>query len=283
MNRWLNPSWLTYQVVSRATRYRMRWYFRHIHPWLTPAHVELKMEDGQILHLQPKYDNLQASVYLDAGAYRYESHVIDWFNRNLHSGMSVMEIGAHIGFHAIQMCRLVGPQGTALLIEPDPHNFTQLTRNIADNNIHWARCINLAIDEQAGEIEFFSSFDGGRGSLIHNQLADRSSTHVQTVTVDHLLNEQQMQQVDLLLMDIEGAECKFPVSAAESLSQHRIRAIICEFHPQKIRDFGYDAEKFVQQIASHGYAVMTLNRRGEEIPYVSDPTLERSHLIFKVQ
>jgi FkbM family methyltransferase len=47
-----------------------------------------------------------------------ERPLLEWFRRNVRPGETWMDIGAHYGYTAIALCRLVGPSGLVVAFEP---------------------------------------------------------------------------------------------------------------------------------------------------------------------
>src|SRR3954465_4692650 len=47
-----------------------------------------------------------------------ERPLLDWFRRNVSPGETWIDVGAHYGYTAIALCRLVGPTGRVVAFEP---------------------------------------------------------------------------------------------------------------------------------------------------------------------
>src|SRR5258708_39029477 len=47
-----------------------------------------------------------------------EKPLLDWFQRNVRPGETWIDVGAHYGYTAIALCRLVGRRGRVLAFEP---------------------------------------------------------------------------------------------------------------------------------------------------------------------
>ena len=68
---------------------------------------------------------------------------LDWLTRWVRPGMTILELGASVGAHALWMCHEIGPQGHAVLFESDPLRRRILRQNLAANGMGMA----LAPDE----------------------------------------------------------------------------------------------------------------------------------------
>lgn len=138
-------------------------------------------------------------------------------------GKVVFEVGAHIGYHAMQFAQLVGEAGAVYAFEPNTFNRERFQLNLTKNT-DLAKIIKLydvAVSDCEGQIEFnFSSnVDDGKssGSFIrgahtpyqeefYDDIGFKKMT-VKTVSLDHasaLLNINNIPY--LIKIDVEGAE-----------------------------------------------------------------------------
>ncbi len=161
---------------------------------------------------------------------RYESEITAAFFRHCRPGMTVFDIGAHAGYHTILLAKLCGASGHVHAFEPVPENVECLWETLRLNQLKNVRVHQLAISDREGEAEFRSSgvFDGfaclTRGG--HGR-CERLTTHSQILTVrtadlDTFCIKFGIVQVDLIKMDIEGAEM---------LALHGMSQILRRQHP----------------------------------------------------
>lgn len=103
-----------------------------------------------------------------AGA--YEPELVAMLKRALRPGMTVLDMGANIGYFSAIAAALVGPSGRLHAFEPAPSCFGQLERNLVA--FPWARAHDVAIADQAGMARFHFSDNGnesGWGSLLDDE------------------------------------------------------------------------------------------------------------------
>jgi FkbM family methyltransferase len=152
---------------------------------------------------------------------------------------SIIDCGANIGIETLKF-RLWYPKATIIALEPDFDNFALLQRNTAflDRVIVkragvWSR--NAVLRVRAG--------DSHQESTVHEDLGtvgDIPGVAVEAVTLDGLLDDYKWPDVDILKIDIEGAELELFQNSAQWI--HRVNAIIIEAHDAKRR--GSTAELF---------------------------------------
>ncbi len=77
----------------------------------------------------------------------------DYFNvlkQNIHTGDTVVDIGANIGYYTLLMSNLVGNGGKVFAFEPEPKNFEILQKNLELNQIKNVIVEQKAVSEFSG-------------------------------------------------------------------------------------------------------------------------------------
>ena len=67
---------------------------------------------------------------------RTERPLLDWLAENVKPGETWLDVGAHYGYTAIALSRLVGPTGRVFAFEPTPATFAQLVANVMLNGFN---------------------------------------------------------------------------------------------------------------------------------------------------
>jgi FkbM family methyltransferase len=163
--------------------------------------------------------------------------VLEFLRRELRPGDVVVDIGAHVGVHALtaaaHLRRLGG--GTVVAFEPARDSAAKL-RAAARNRVE-VTVIQAALGAEPGTAELradpaYDPFDAGVRSL-HGQGA-----RVQTVpvtTFDTWADETRLDRLDLVKLDVEGAELAALQGLAASLRRLRPRLLVVEVK-QRILD-----------------------------------------------
>lgn len=125
-------------------------------------------------------------------------------------GAIVLDVGANIGAVACWLARRVGGSGRVVVFEPDTSNLAVLRRNIELNAIKNVWIVERGAWAHEGELEFLAG--GGYTSSFcrTNYVADHPERYrpvrVPVTTIDVEVGRFQLPRVDLIKMDIEGAE-----------------------------------------------------------------------------
>jgi FkbM family methyltransferase len=118
-------------------------------------------------------------------------------------GGVAVDAGAFIGRHTLAYARAVGPQGRVVAVEPLPANFRLLSRNVERNGYRQVACVRCALGREEGTAQLSYERETSTASLV------RDLPHKISViqhTLGHVLQELGISRIDLLKLDVEGAE-----------------------------------------------------------------------------
>ena len=143
-------------------------------------------------------------------------------NINLEEGTFV-DIGSHIGKYTSKIGRKKGTQVISIELMSD--NFKVLKRNSALNNLNNVILLNVGCSDKDGKVEVFSPKNGN--STVGNSLISNSSSRriglLEVKKLDSIVRELNIKRVDLIKIDVEGAEYEVFNGALETLKK---------FHPK---------------------------------------------------
>jgi FkbM family methyltransferase len=158
-----------------------------------------------------------------------------YFNRTIKPGWTVIDVGSNLGYYALLASRLVGSHGRVFAFEPTPTTYGALLKNIALNQSHNVRPYQAALSDSCGRISVLENVQDD-----YNRIASRGETgshQVPCLTLDTFLKEQQVGRVDLIKVDIEGAEHKFLRGARRTIERYR-PIIAIELNPKALSVYG---------------------------------------------
>lgn len=188
----------------------------------------------------------------------HEPHVSSLFCSLLKNGMTVIDVGALIGYYTLLAAKRVGNCGKVLAFEPSPTAFSLLLKNIKINNWNNVRAFKYAVSDKNGK----KTFDLSRLSFAHTKSFD--TIVVNTVSIDSFLHSLSIEDVDLVKIDVEGAELEVLRGMKRILSQGKVK-IICEVHPGRLSSLGYSTEDVENILKEYGYKIYLIGKK-ELIP-----------------
>lgn len=138
-------------------------------------------------------------------------------------GWAVLDLGANIGMYAVRVAKMVGDNGRVIAVEPHPRNYSLLLRNLSQNMLRNVLPHNAAVSDHEGTSLLFLSGLSSLHSLMKQ--SQTQSLAVRTVTVDKLVEESGT-EVNLIKIDVEGAELLVLKGAKRTLQRPGVRFVI---------------------------------------------------------
>jgi FkbM family methyltransferase len=155
----------------------------------------------------------------------------------------IVDLGANIGLATLFLAdRFRGARHVC--VEPNPANVAVLRANGSFLGERLT-IVEGAASARSGEARFADSNWSGGGHLVENGASSRA---VRCVTVDEILSTFGLEAIDILKVNIEGAEKEMFSRAPAWLS--KVGCIMIELHN------GYSADDFRADVAPHGFRVL---------------------------
>ena len=209
-----------------------------------------------VLFLNQSDAAVSAPIALDF----FEQTELALFRKTIQPGMTVVDIGANLGLYTVIAGKLVGPNGKVFACEPEPSNFALLKKNVEANKLSNVVLFDIAVSEKAGEVELFLHHNNkGSPSLATWSEKKTPSRRVRTDTLDNLLSAYGSPAVDVIKMDIEGAEERALRGMSETIARSPRLVLFSEFFPKRIEAVSKrPAESFLQGLLDKGFTLETL-------------------------
>ena len=192
-----------------------------------------------------------------------------FFRYRPRAGDVVVDVGAGMGEELPALCRSVAPGGRVIAVEAHPFTYEGLVRAISLNRL--ANCVPVAaaVSDQTGTATISDLDDPDLNSTLPRALLTRAPVHVPAVTLDDLARRMSIERVDLLTMNIEGAERLAIRGMNRVLHQTRNVVIAChDFLAAETGDGSFATrDLIVDALRSAGFDVVT---RDDERGFVGD-------------
>lgn len=199
----------------------------------------------------------------------------------LPTGAVFVDVGANWGYFSLIAASRVGTDGRVLALEPDPRLLTMLQANIRHNGFGQVTALGVAAADRQREVELVG-FDWSTGNFGLSRIAGPRETGrgprfaVPADSLEQILGRHRVESVDLLKMDIEGAESFALEGLRPMLKTSRIRRLLIELHPDQLAAFGTDPEHVVEPLLAAGYRGYEIDARrtGRPVPLASARALD---------
>ncbi|MCY3575155.1 MAG: FkbM family methyltransferase [Chloroflexi bacterium] len=233
---------------------------------IRPAHVALhRLASGLILPGLERASDFKTIAddpfwfRLELLTRRLESDTRRVLERLTAPGMVALDIGAHIGYHTRLLARLVGNTGRVIALEPHPGIFQTLRHNTRD--LSNTTALQLAVADKPGSAELHDYLMMSASSSLHydetlarqqqaqmgaDDVAPRvlagfepQTYRVRAIAIDDCLAEWGIDRVDIIKMDIEGAELTALRGMRRAIRRSPDLALVMEYNPSALQAFGH--------------------------------------------
>ena len=194
-----------------------------------------------------------------------EKPLLEWFQRNVCSGETWIDIGAHYGYTAIALCRLVGLQGRVFAFEPVLSTAGCIERTRELNKLHQLQILPLGLGScLALESRRLPVTRGMADSTIGQGCREETISVASFDTIWRLLCEQEP-TVHGIKIDVQGMELEVMEGMRQTLRAWHPKLIV-EFHA------GVDRAQALELLTSCGYSVpgIPIDPAPNELPYPDD-------------
>lgn len=181
------------------------------------------------------------------------------FNSN-NSAPIIIDCGSNCGTSIVYFKNLF-PNSIIKGFEADSYIYSVLKKNIDRRNYSNVTINNLAIWKEETELEFFS--EGADGGRITNNYNTKTAKKVKTVKLSSILKDVNI--VDMLKIDIEGAETEVLIECKDSLD--KVKNIFIEYH--SFIDYAQTLDIILEILKQNGFRYHIHHQFISTTPFIS--------------
>jgi FkbM family methyltransferase len=198
-------------------------------------------------------DNLQRTLYFTG---TYEPGVLRFIRRELRPGDVFVDVGAHVGVHALTAARRLRElgRGRVYAFEPTRDSAAGVRASAVRNGLE-VEVVEAALGAEQGTVDLYADPAYGVDDAgVRSQYGTgRLVQRIPVTTFDAWAAETGLERLDLVKIDVEGAEPLVLRGMAESLDRLRPRALIVEMKAATLERAGTDAGVVWEMLTRHGY------------------------------
>jgi len=182
----------------------------------------------------------------------------------LKEGMTCVDLGAGKGIYTLLAAKIVGEKGRVFAFEPAPDNFEILKRNV--RRLKNVTVIQKAISNRTGTAQLFLSPSDSVSHRIYGAQDGRNSIEVEVTTLDDFFKDKDC-KIDLVKMDIEGAEMRALEGIEKIIKQTKDLAIITEFYPKLLELSGFLPKRFLEKLTEYGFKLYLIDEEMKKLKF----------------
>jgi len=185
----------------------------------------------------------------------FEYDTLELYQNNINKGATIIDIGANVGLFSLLGSELIGPNGKVLAIEPSKQVFDCFNKNIELNNLKNIIAVNVALGEEEGFISMSYPNKKDKEKNDAYGFIDTSKVgDVKCVVLDQFIKKHDIAKIDVIKIDVEGAELLCLKGAKEILKRDKPVIIFEAFEPYCKR-FGYQLYDLLAFLKNYGYSL----------------------------
>ncbi|MCH7812848.1 MAG: FkbM family methyltransferase [Planctomycetes bacterium] len=207
-----------------------------------------------------------AAGHCPAGFEQVERCERAFYEGYLVEGMLVFDVGANVGLLTALFAERVGRRGSVHAFEPGGKAFARLASRLGPGEGHNVRLQRSALADRTGSATLHVYDDD---HLTWNTFADRplheygidvspvGRERVEVTTIDEYCADRGVSHIDLLKIDVEGAELQVLLGARGMLQDKRVGCCVFEFG-QTTLDMGNEPARIEAFLDRVGYDLRNL-------------------------
>ncbi len=226
--------------------------------------MAIRMRDGYVM--APRALPTFVTMLANATSKGLEPGTTDVLRRLVQPGMVVADVGANIGLLTLVMAWAAGPGGKVIAFEPEAVPRSNLEKMKHLNGLSWVEVRDQAVGEKAGQLTFHVSDIIGHSSLYALPETEGSrEIQVEVVRLDDVAPAKRM---DVVKIDVEGAELDVLAGMGGVIAKNPDLAIVAEFGPEHLKRVGQTPAQWFKAFADHGFKAYII----DEATSAAEPT-----------
>jgi FkbM family methyltransferase len=175
-------------------------------------------------------------------------------------GGVAFDVGAHIGIWSLLAARRA--QASRIhAFEPVPRQYERLRAHAALNHVTSIVINNCAVGAENGSTSFFAVYEGNTGaSSLARRHDDDVEIHTDVITLDTYVEKNGIERVDVMKIDVEGAEILVLRGARQLLSSEQAPVIFFEADDRLAASFQSSMQAVRQLLVECGYDIYRWHR-----------------------
>ncbi len=225
-------------------------------------------------------DITESHMMLARALGRYEPSKHDALRKFLPAGGTLVDVGVNKGDFTLLGARIAGQEGTVLAFEPEPRNCHWIKKSLELNGYENVRLFEMALSDENGTGQLHLGRKSGWHSLIPGS-DGVGVISVETRRLDDCLSQIDWDgTIDVLKIDVEGADLRVLSGASETLANTPNITVLLDIHPhlgvnprevlEYLTSLGFEIYEerppFDVPVADDGRVTSIVARRGRETP-----------------
>lgn len=203
---------------------------------------------------------------------RLEPNEFALLDRILRPGMVFLDAGANEGIYTLFASAKLGLEGRVIAVEPSPRELAHLRANLRLNETRNVDVAEQALAERAGTLrlrlaEERHSGQNTLGDFAYPDVTTAGEIQVVATTIDQMARKLELKRLDVVKLDLEGAEIRALAGASRSLEKFK-PLILVEALESALRNQQGSTAELLALLKSANYEIFAIDdETGRPVPY----------------
>lgn len=193
----------------------------------------------------------------------FEPAEVAFVQENLKQGDIFFDVGANGGIFTVIAAKKIGSSGHVYAFEPGLNELKLLRHNIAVNNLKNVTVVERAVSNKSGTAQFAVCYDGAMNSLAktdHPGQKIKAWQTIETISLDEFVRKMNINKVNLIKIDVEGAEKLVIEGAAATFQSQEQLMILLEANNLNASSFNYSVWELLSELIDRGFNMYYFDR-----------------------
>jgi FkbM family methyltransferase len=189
-------------------------------------------------------------------AFNYEPKTRQVFQQISKPGMTVVDVGANIGYYTLLAAKCLGNNGRVYAFEPDPSFYNLLKKNIEANGLSgFVGAYNFAVSNREERADLFLGrcVETSLFNILNVSCTRENIVSVDVVSLDKFFSRMNWPPVHVVKIDTEGADKFCLEGMRELINRNKDIKIIVELAPHYLEPAGTSAQDLLHLLVELGF------------------------------
>jgi FkbM family methyltransferase len=152
----------------------------------------------------------------------WERRIVELYKTIVKEGDIVLDCGAFIGLHTLELSKLVGETGKVYSFEPIPAVADCLEKTMEEKNIDNVVLVRNALYNKSNiKLEFVSDLSGLSSVADYRRKAFKYKYKLNSICIDDFINIPKDKKISFIKIDVEGSEFRVLEGAIKTIKKYR--------------------------------------------------------------
>lgn len=199
----------------------------------------------------------------------FEKTETRFFRRIYRPDMIFLDIGANVGYYTALALQISRGCAKVIALEPDPVSFEYLRKTVTRNGGTQTICLQRAAGHRRGQTILYRSGENCGDNRLYPHESCTDECYAEIITVDELLAELDIGEVDIIKMDVQGYEYHVLSGMIATVRRSSRLIIMMEFWPHGLCQAGSDPLQLLETLTECGLTLFELTA-GADLTQVRD-------------